>query len=385
MKPECDIILLSYESPKLLRDCVESVLEHTRVRSRLIIVDNDSKDPRVRAYLQNVRGAGEVTVEKVFSEENAGFAAGMNKGMRLSEAPFVCLLNNDCVVTEGWLEEMISVARSHGGIGLVNPQSNTFGSRPDGKATLAEHAGLLRHDKGKYTELGHAIGFACLIKREVLDRIGHLDEAYEGVCYEDTDLSVRAQKAGYICALAEGAYVHHVERASRKNLKKADDIYRKNRELFESKWGRILRVFFLDRASGADGHMAEDYEALKGLARERAFVEFWIKAGRLAAEISKGFDRRNMVRHSDIKLKVDKGGFTGPAALWRVLTKKKKYDAIILDRAPLSAILRRLKFLHGAKVFSLEEGLMARGEDGRIFDLREPAAFAGYLREKIKA
>ena len=382
MKPECDIVLLSYESPKLLKECVESVLERTRVPSRLIIVDNASRDPRVKTYLHQLHGAGLVTVEKVFSEENAGFAAGMNKGLRLSEAPFVCLLNNDCVVTEGWLEEMIGLARSHSRIGLVNPQSNTFGSKPDGEASITEHARLLEHDKGKFSELGHAIGFACLVKREVLDRVGYLDEEYEGVCYEDTDFSVRAQKAGYICVLAEGAYVYHVEQASRRRFKGVDEIYRKNKERFEKKWGRILRVFFLDRVSGPEGYMTEDYEALKGLARERAFVEFWIKPDRLADEVSAGFDRRKIVRHADIKLNVLGKGFLGPAVLWKVLTKKKKYDALILKRGVLPGVLRCLKWLHGAEVFLLEGRLRARSRDGRLFDLNSPAAFAEYLRTR---
>ena len=47
MKYDCDIVLLSYENPGLLKKCVESVLDSTRVRSRLIIVDNGSADPRV--------------------------------------------------------------------------------------------------------------------------------------------------------------------------------------------------------------------------------------------------------------------------------------------------------------------------------------------------
>ncbi|MCK4851801.1 MAG: glycosyltransferase family 2 protein, partial [Candidatus Omnitrophica bacterium] len=278
MKSECDIILLSYERPDLLRACVDSILERTGVRSTLIIVDNGSKDPGVIQYLNGIRGNHTVDIEKVLCEENAGFAAGMNKGMRLSDAPFMCLLNNDCVVTEGWLEEMMSVARSMGNIGLVNPQSSTFGSFPDTGVSANEHAGLLSDKKGGYVELGHAIGFACLIKREVVDKTGYLDEVYEGVCYEDTDFSVRAQKEGYMPVMAEGAYVFHAGQASRKSLKGREQVYSRNRSIFESKWGRLLRVLYWDRSRDIRGDrdaITADYEALKGLARQRAIVEVW--------------------------------------------------------------------------------------------------------------
>jgi len=371
MKHECDIILLSYESPELLKRCVESVLEHTRVPSRLIIVDNASKDPKVAAYLNALHGNGMVTVEKVFSGENEGFAAGTNKGLKLADASFVCLLNNDCVVTEGWLEELIAVAGSDSGIGLVNPQSNTFGSRPDAGASVDDHAELISDRKGRFVELGHAIGFACLIKAEVLEKVGLLDESYVGVCYEDTDLAARARKAGFISVMAEGAYVFHEEQASRKDLKGREEIYRKNREIFEGRWGRLLRV--LSITDDTDPlTIAADHDVLKELARERTIVEMWAPAG---AEDVK------TVRHADVGLRT----FTGMPVhkfLWRVLTKKKRFDAVIMKDGFLMRALRVTAPARGTEVFMREEGTRIVSAEGVIFDLGMPAEIAKYLREK---
>jgi GT2 family glycosyltransferase len=364
MARECDIILLSYESPDLLKKCVESVLEHTRVSSRLIIVDNASGDPKVASYLQEVHGNEIVEIEKVFSEENVGFAAGMNRGMRLSEAPFVCLLNNDCIVTDGWLEEMIAVAGQRNDIGLVNPQSNTFGSRPEEGATIDYHAAFLSDKKGGYTELGHAIGFACLIKREVIDRIGCLDEVYLGVCYEDTDFSVRAQKTGFISVMAEGAYVYHAEQASRRNLEKKEEVYRRNKEIFECKWGKLLRVFYIRTQDSDIDHVLNDYEILKGLARERAFVDMWVGG----AEFSPEEITRKTMKHADISINIVSDKFLGISSFWRILIKKKKYDAVITDNERLLRRLRFLKPLLGAKVFPRK-------------DLEEPSILAESLRK----
>ncbi|MFQ5952592.1 MAG: glycosyltransferase family 2 protein [Candidatus Omnitrophota bacterium] len=343
---ECDIILLSYESPELLKKCVQSVLDHTRVKSRLIIVDNASRDPEVADYLKSLRGNETIEIEKMFSEENLGFAGGMNKGIRLSEAPFICLLNNDCVVTDGWLEEMMAVARSRNDIGLVNPQSNTFGSRSPGR-------------KGIYTELGHAIGFACLIKREVIDRIGYLDESYQGVCYEDTDFSVRAQQAGYISVIAEGAYVFHLEQASRRNLEEKEAIYRRNREIFEKKWGKLLRVLYVANGEkSSEEDFFDTYDRLRSLARERAVISFWTH---LKKKDIPG------VRHADIGVK-NFSRIPNPfLVLLHVIAKKKKYDAVIFEKERLKTLFALSRFLHNAELMSAES-------------LDDGAGLASYLR-----
>jgi GT2 family glycosyltransferase len=362
---KCDIILLSYESPDLLKKCVRSVLDKTRVKSRLIIVDNGSKDPEVGEYLKTITGSETVKVEEMFNRENLGFAAGMNEGMKLSTAPFVCLLNNDCVVTDGWLEELIAVAESSSDIGLVNPQSNTFGCRPPEGLSIEKHAASLAAKKGKFVELGHAIGFACLIKREVIEEIGYLDEEYKGVCYEDTDFSIRARRAGFISVMAEGAYVFHVEQASRKNLKEKKEVYRRNKEIFENKWGGLLRVFYLNSHAADKNEVIRDYENLKNLARERALIDMWIGGASFSAEEL----IRSTIKHADISVSVTPNALSSLQILWRILTKKKKYNAIITDNENLLRLLDLLKPLHGAKAFIKK-------------DLTDLAGFAGRLRKK---
>ncbi|MBD3379638.1 MAG: glycosyltransferase [Candidatus Omnitrophica bacterium] len=382
MNYKCDIILLSYENPSLLKKCVESVLNDTEVPARLIIVDNGSRDRKVAEYLQSVKGSKTVSVEKVLSPDNAGFAAGMNKGLKLSNAPYVCLLNNDCVVTPGWLGEMIEIASSSGEIGLVNPQSNTFGSRPDGSASVREHAELLRYRESSYTELGHAIGFACLIKREVINRVGFLDEGYAGVCYEDTDYSLRAGKAGYISVMSERAYVFHMEQASRKGLKGKEKIYERNRRRFEKKWGRLLRVFFLEDRNSDDKVYMDYSMALKPMARQRMIVEAWYAGLAPEEEVLGEMRRKGIVRHADVGLRSVASGTYYLRALFRILFKKKKYDVLILpERAPLK-LFAFFRAVHKARILVRGKGYEVRSSDNMLFDLREPFSMAEWLREK---
>ena len=301
--------------------------------------------------------------------------------MRLSDAPYVCILNNDCVVTDGWLEEMIKVAASKDNIGLVNPQSNTFGSRPDGNISIGGHASLIRNRSGKYIELGHAIGFACLIKREVIQKIGFLDEIYQGVCYEDTDYSVRASNEGYIPVIAEAAYVYHVEQASRGTMKGKEQVYKRNRHIFEDKWGRLLRVFLVfDEAGTEDGKLTEVYETLKLMARQRIIVDLRISQGRLAREVALGFDRRDMINHADISINTFSDKVGSLALLWKVLTKKKKYDAIIMKEGLMRKIFDLFKPVHKGEIFTFTEKGNIKNSRGEEFSLNEPKAIAERLR-----
>ena len=84
--------------------------------------------------------------------------------MRLSVAPYVCLLNNDAITTNGWLSEMIRVAEASWSIGLVNPSSNTMGQKPDKGLSLEGYAVSIKKQPGAWEEIGSAIGFCMLIK-----------------------------------------------------------------------------------------------------------------------------------------------------------------------------------------------------------------------------
>ena len=128
--PVCDLILLSWNQLEQTQLCLETLFTHTSVPCRLFIVDNGSR-PDVRAFLAGVAPRGAIReVTLLQNETNEGFPKGMNRGLAASTAPFVCLLNNDLRFAPGWLEEMLEVARAHPEIGVINPESNTFGHYP---------------------------------------------------------------------------------------------------------------------------------------------------------------------------------------------------------------------------------------------------------------
>ncbi|MCM8761338.1 MAG: glycosyltransferase family 2 protein, partial [Candidatus Omnitrophica bacterium] len=241
---KCDIIIPVWNNLSFTKDCVESIRNNTKTGYRLIIIDNASTDD-TRKYLEGLKTAGEIPLLLVRNSENLGFIKAVNHGMALSDAPFVCLLNNDTIVTEGWLEEMISIAERSDDIGIVNPSSNNLGQRPAPGEPLERYAERLKPLRGKYIELGSAIGFCMLLKRDLISKIGFFDEIYGMGNFEDTDFSRRAVKEGYRCVRACGAYVYHRENASFRRLKTFDEDFRRNKEIYEFRWGKPRRIAYV--------------------------------------------------------------------------------------------------------------------------------------------
>lgn len=238
----CDLILLSWNQLEETRPCLETLFASVHTPSRLFIIDNASELP-VREFLKTVKPQGAIQeVCLIQNQTNEGFSRGMNRGLRLSEAPFACLLNNDLRFTDGWLEELIALAARDLSLGLVNPGSNTFGNRPAQGMSIESHASRLRQNTGTYSEVGMSIGFCLLIKKEVIQKIGFLTEEVDCCFFEDEDYSMRAQRAGWRCVVAEGAYVYHTEHASVKKLESREALFAKNQRWCNERWGKRIRV-----------------------------------------------------------------------------------------------------------------------------------------------
>src|SRR5207244_5088794 len=81
-------------------------------------VDNGSTDGTAD-YFRSIPGA-----RVIVNRGNLGFARGNNQGMAIARGEYVLLLNNDTVVTDGWLFRLLRAARADSDIGLVGPRSN---------------------------------------------------------------------------------------------------------------------------------------------------------------------------------------------------------------------------------------------------------------------
>lgn len=323
--PRCDIILLVWNQPEYTAACIESIFRHTSKEDRLVIVDNASAQ-ETKTYLESLQKK-DTPIETVLlrNEANKGFAGGMNTGMRFSDSPYVCLMNNDTLASDGWLDRMIEVFDANPQIGLINPTYNAGDEPCDEKSLVLKSREISVH-KGKWIETSGVNGFCMAIKRAVIDKIGYLDEIYERGFFEDTDYCRKAAEAGFISALAKGAYVyHHCHKSFVTVDKKGEDIFQKNKRIFESRWGGVSRVAYISSAdiTNLDGVFKKDMEAAVELARKGAFVQFFFK-GKRSFSKEMLFASLGLVEHANVTPCPIAGPFFKLQVLLRILKKRKK-------------------------------------------------------------
>ena len=334
---KCDIIIPVWNQMAFTKDCLESIKKNTDGDDwRLIIVDNAS-DLETKNYLEGVKDSGEMPLILVRNEENLGFIKAVNQGMSASDAPFVCLLNNDTLVTKGWLMEMIRIAESAGDIGIVNPSSNNLGQKPATGEPIELYAECFRQEAGRCVELGAAIGFCMLIKRELIRKIGLFDEIYGMGNFEDTDFSRKAVAEGYRCVRACGAYVYHRENSSFGKVKTFSKDFERNKEIFEFRWGKPKRIaYILDHY---DNNVMKRLEADSiRLARSGNRVWFFLK------------DDVVVPSHSNILIVAAGKGNFYITTMFRILTKKKRFSEIFVGGQRFGKFLEAFSFIHKAKV-----------------------------------
>jgi O-antigen biosynthesis protein len=104
------IIIPCWNQLEFTRQCITALRMCTRPPWELIVVDNGSTDGTA-AYLNGVQNAAAVPVTVISSRDNRGFPAAINQGLKQARGEFLVLLNNDVVVTAGWLDQLTGLAQ----------------------------------------------------------------------------------------------------------------------------------------------------------------------------------------------------------------------------------------------------------------------------------
>lgn len=200
-----DVVIPSYRDADHVRKLVRSIHRTTARGMARVIVADDASGPEHLAALRAIDGI-DVLVQ---SERNSGFAANVNRGLRatLPERDVV-VLNSDMQALPGWLEGLQYAAYRDSDVGIVGAQL----LYPDGRI---QFGGTVRNrdapewfdhryrfkpgDWGPAAQTSPALAVtgACMyVRREVIERVGMLDERYP-MAYEDVDWCLRAWQAGY--------------------------------------------------------------------------------------------------------------------------------------------------------------------------------------------
>ncbi len=335
----CDIVIPVWNAPAATAECVNSIIARTHSPYRLIIIDNGS-DKETADYLIGLKDEAGLDLELIRNDSNLGFVKAVNQGIKASGAGYVCLMNNDTIAEDGWLEEMIRIAQSAKEVGIVNPSSNTFGQEPIGE-NAEKYASRLRQLSGQTQELYSARGFCMLIKRELIDAIGLFDETFGIGYFEETDFSLRAYKAGFRTVRAKGAYVYHKEQTSFRELKDNDAIFAENEKIFFERWPRPLRIGYFAPEIIA-GSALEEIAKTAASGGHQIFI--FLKKG---AVWPVGIDHIN-IRRVDLDPL-----FFGSESIYHIFkrSRKKKLELLFTDNPLLGNFLKITRPLHGSEVF----------------------------------
>lgn len=217
------VVIPVYKDWDSLDRCIKSLKEHLSSRHQVIIINDVGNEWKQMedSILYSINGFHNYEYYK--NEKNIGFIKSCNKAvLELADSENdILLLNSDTEVTEGFLEEMNEILNSDNTIGVVCPRSNkaTFLSIPihrnDNVAVTREQSYLIysriRQFLPRTEEIWTGVGFAFLVKREIINKFGLFDEIFGRGYNEENDFCMRIRQAGFKVMKANHAYVFHDE------------------------------------------------------------------------------------------------------------------------------------------------------------------------------
>src|SRR5580700_1834126 len=219
------VTIVTYNSGRFIKRCLESVLDQKYPFKEIIIIDNNSSDGTI-----DILEPFEDRCRIIYNDENIGFAAAQNQAISLSNAEWVLTLNPDVLLLQGFIDALVTAGNLDSRVGTVCGKLLTMSSGFDfPEKPLVDSTGIyftpnLRHldrgslevDNGHFRNYEYVFGAtaaAALYRREMIVDISVDGEFFDAdffVYREDADVAWRAQLLGWKCLYAPYARGYHV-------------------------------------------------------------------------------------------------------------------------------------------------------------------------------
>jgi glycosyltransferase involved in cell wall biosynthesis len=254
-EPKISLIIPTRNGHKILRKCVESILQKTTYKNyEIIIINNQSDEKESLDYLAELNQFFQKRIRVLDYDHPFNYSAINNFAVKETESDLVGLVNNDIeVISPEWLEEMVQHA--------IRPQIGAVGAKllyPDntiqhagviiGLGGVAEHShkGFLSTQTGYCSRLllpqtiSGVTGACLLVRRKIYEEVDGLEEHQLPIAFNDVDFCLRLQKAGYRNVWTPYAVLYHHESISRGREESSDARFLKEVEFMNLRWGSRL-------------------------------------------------------------------------------------------------------------------------------------------------
>lgn len=233
-KTDYAITFACYGQLHYTRQCVDSMVRHGTPLDRVVVVDNGSKDG-TREYLATLPLGG-----RIYNTDNLGCGVAWNQGALALQAEWTIVMNNDVLVSAGWVENLIGAATRHG-LRVVSPALVEGELEYDFEA-FAPEASQRMHDA---VRRGWCHAVCMAIHRSVWLDVGYFQPVPRLLGYEDTLFFHEMAKAGVVGGTTGAAWLHHFGSITQtamkqeRGLQQSDNLgYRYNYRLLGKSWLR---------------------------------------------------------------------------------------------------------------------------------------------------
>lgn len=223
---DLSVIIVSYNTKELLRQCLESINVIRDTRYEVIVVDNASTDGSVD-FLKGLSLRKDSPYQRfklIENKKNLGFAAANNQGIRKAKGDYILLLNSDTVLKGNSLLKLIKFAKKHPRAGVVGckllnkdgsdqPSVAPFFTLPRVFLWLFTGDRFLYSSPQKARQVDWVMGAALMAKKEAIKEAGLLDEKFF-MYMEEVEWCYRIKKAGWQVWFYPGAKIFHLVRGS---------------------------------------------------------------------------------------------------------------------------------------------------------------------------
>lgn len=213
------------------RLCLPSLLRHSRWPLEVIFVDVGSMDGTAE-FLDGFAAAAPIRAEVIHVQNEAAFGSACQEGLTLARGEFVVWLNNDVIVTDGWLNQLVALAGVHPAVGLLGPMANyapqaqrvpavpyrltpqkaeiTAPRQSFDTTPIDRFAQQWREEhKGQWFETDRLGGFCLCFKRDILQRIRLFDDKADPGVFDADAVCWKVRQAGFRCAVCGDLFIHH--------------------------------------------------------------------------------------------------------------------------------------------------------------------------------